>query len=271
MILNTAYEDARTQVINWRRIVIGVIVSIVVLWVLGSLIEETWLNMVSFFSALIFLMAFFNFDMWKLLDDENLRKEKQLKQDEHLFTPFINYVCHMNPSAREHQVEILKECYSDRIELCLENNVEYATICGLTSVLRREEYDTRGRLLTLLFRLVVLDDGIKNDEWYFLQSVVANCHMSKQYVDYLNNRYGPLRTESDYQHKESTKSSPSIGKSVYYAMLGVSEGADELTVKKAYRTLVMQHHPDLPKNANRKVECEAMMAKINEAYEKICG
>lgn len=271
VILNTAYEDARTQVINWRRIVIGVIVSIVVLWVLGSLIEETWLNMVSFFSALIFLMAFFNFDMWKLLDDEDLRKEKQLKQDEHLFTPFVNYVCHMNPSAREHQVEILKECYSDRIELCLENNVEYATICGLTSVLRREEYDTRGRLLTLLFRLVVLDDGIKNDEWYFLQSVVANCHMSKQYVDYLNNRYGPLRTESDYQHKESTKSSPSIGKSVYYAMLGVSEGADELTVKKAYRTLVMQHHPDLPKNANRKVECEAMMAKLNEAYEKICG
>lgn len=70
---------------------IGVIVSIVVLWVLGSLIEETWLNMVSFFSALISLMAFFNFDMWKLLDDEDLRKGKQLKQDEHLFTPFINY------------------------------------------------------------------------------------------------------------------------------------------------------------------------------------
>ena len=55
----------------------------------------------------------------------------------------------------------------------------------------------------------------------------------------------------------------------YYAILGLEENASDEEIKKAYHSLALQHHPDLPKNADRVEECEAMMAKINEAYEKI--
>ena len=50
----------------------------------------------------------------------------------------------------------------------------------------------------------------------------------------------------------------------YYEVLGVSKGADEASIKKAYRTLAKKYHPDLnPGNA----EAEAKFKEVNEAYD----
>ncbi len=49
----------------------------------------------------------------------------------------------------------------------------------------------------------------------------------------------------------------------YYEVLGVSRDADEDTLKKAYRRLAKQYHPDVnPGNA----EAEAKFKEVNEAY-----
>ena len=50
---------------------------------------------------------------------------------------------------------------------------------------------------------------------------------------------------------------------------GVDENASDEEIKRAYHNLALQYHPDLPKNADHVKESAAMMAKINEAYEKI--
>ncbi|HEY0798792.1 MAG TPA: molecular chaperone DnaJ, partial [Candidatus Baltobacteraceae bacterium] len=50
----------------------------------------------------------------------------------------------------------------------------------------------------------------------------------------------------------------------YYAVLGVQRGASEADIKRAYRTLARQHHPDVSKD---KVQAEARFKEINEAYE----
>lgn len=50
----------------------------------------------------------------------------------------------------------------------------------------------------------------------------------------------------------------------YYQVLGVSEQASKDELKKAYRKLQMQYHPD--KNPGNE-ECVKMTQKINEAYE----
>jgi len=56
-----------------------------------------------------------------------------------------------------------------------------------------------------------------------------------------------------------------------YAVLGVQRGADERTIKRAYRKLISEHHPDrlgdLPEDMRRRAEVRA--SEINAAYERI--
>ncbi|HEV2620997.1 MAG TPA: co-chaperone DjlA [Frateuria sp.] len=56
-----------------------------------------------------------------------------------------------------------------------------------------------------------------------------------------------------------------------YAVLGIERGADERAIKRAYRKLISEHHPDrlgdLPE-AMRK-QAEARASEINAAYERI--
>ena len=50
----------------------------------------------------------------------------------------------------------------------------------------------------------------------------------------------------------------------YYEVLGVDKGADEATLKKAYRSLAKKYHPDMnPGDA----EAEAKFKEVNEAYD----
>ena len=48
-----------------------------------------------------------------------------------------------------------------------------------------------------------------------------------------------------------------------YETLGVSESASQAEIKKAYRRLARQYHPDICK----KKECEEKFKEINAAYE----
>ncbi|HQQ68136.1 MAG TPA: DnaJ domain-containing protein, partial [Candidatus Cloacimonadota bacterium] len=55
-----------------------------------------------------------------------------------------------------------------------------------------------------------------------------------------------------------------MAKRDYYEVLGVDKNADEGTIKKAYRKLAMQYHPD--KNPDNK-EAEEKFKEASEAYE----
>ena len=49
----------------------------------------------------------------------------------------------------------------------------------------------------------------------------------------------------------------------YYEVLGISKGASDDEIKKAYRKLAKQYHPDI----NKAPDAEAKFKEINEAYE----
>lgn len=54
-----------------------------------------------------------------------------------------------------------------------------------------------------------------------------------------------------------------MSKRDYYEVLGISKGANEAEIKKAYRTLAMKYHPD----RNKEKDAEAKFKEVNEAYE----
>ena len=49
----------------------------------------------------------------------------------------------------------------------------------------------------------------------------------------------------------------------YYEVLGLSKGASEDDIKKAYRKLAKKYHPDI----NKAADAEEKFKEINEAYE----
>lgn len=55
-----------------------------------------------------------------------------------------------------------------------------------------------------------------------------------------------------------------MAKEDYYALLGAAKDADAATLKKAYRKLAMEYHPDRnPDNP----DAEMKFKNINEAYD----
>lgn len=51
----------------------------------------------------------------------------------------------------------------------------------------------------------------------------------------------------------------------YYQVLGVARDASQEEIKKAFRGLALQHHPD--RNPHNQKESEQKFKEINEAYE----
>ena len=160
----------------------------------------------------------------------------------------------------------------DEIALAFGTNYTDSQFEELNRRWRKESLSCRKSLMELLFKLAIVQDGIHNDEWNTLMSLMTQLKFNKNYFDFFKNRYSSLRTEFDeYEYKRSASTeehSVSYLKS-YFEILGLDENATDEEIKRAYHNLALQHHPDLPKNAARIEECETLMAKLNEAYEKI--
>ena len=119
------------------------------------------------------------------------------------------------------------------------------------------------------------------------------------FINYLRNRNQPKRTRRTYYYRYNGSNAKDFedffrqagggfggqqqggygnnpfgyteDKSKYYDILGVSKGAGKDEIKRAYRELVKQHHPDKFTNASasEKEYHENKLKEINEAYEKL--
>ena len=172
-------------------------------------------------------------------------REKLGSNDSILYLlPFINQLCQLNKGAKEEQNTFLSACLSeDEIEDAFDKEYSDVQMEHSFQYWRGRDLGEMKALMNLLFQLTVEQDGIHNDEWKLLMQIMVQLKFNSRYIEYFKDRYYSLRTEFDDYKRNSTS----------------SQGHE----------LAMQHHPDLPKNANREEECEAKMMEINEAYEKV--
>ena len=197
--------------------------------------------------------------------------------------PIAQKVCQLNPDARPEQERQINgwytsEGYDEHFGVMYDKKFDFnmtyrdADFDLAIQILNKEPMSYRQFFVDKLFKLAVVDDGIHIDEWNLLMDIMKQLKFNKNYFDFFIKRYGPLRTEfddDDPRNASSTREIPVSQLKAYFAILGLEEGASDVEIKRAYHNLALQHHPDLPKNANRVSECEELMARINEAYEKV--
>jgi len=106
-------------------------------------------------------------------------------------------------------------------------------------------------------------DGISKSEDHILRSIVSELGMtSTEYENFVKK----------FENMKSSKQS-SMGLDEAYKILGVNERDDMATIKKAYRKLIREYHPDIIKSQNKGEayleEATAKTQEINQAYETI--
>lgn len=187
--------------------------------------------------------------------------------------PYITKFCNLNGDGRKEQETFLSGYLSeDEITLVYRQIYSDSLMIEIDKYWRKRPLSEKKPLLDLLFKLAIVQDGIRNDEWNLLMNIMMQWGFNKYYIEFYKNRYSPLRTEfdeSEYRSNVSKQDRTVSYLKPFYEILGLEETATDDEIKRAYHNLALQHHPDLPKNADRVKECETLMSKINEAYEKV--
>ena len=200
------------------------------------------------------------------------REELGKRMDIYVF-PYIRRFCNLNEEGRKEQESFLSGYLSeDEINFVYRQIYSDSLILDMNKYWRKKPLSEKKHLLELLFKLAIVQDGIHNDEWNMLMSLMTQLKFNKNYFDFFKKRYSSLRTEFDeyeYKRSASTEDHSVSNLKPYFELLGLDENATDEEIKRAYHNLALQHHPDLPKNVDRVKECETLMAKINEAYEKV--
>jgi len=121
-------------------------------------------------------------------------------------------------------------------------------------------YDLLQLFLEIQIQMVFSDGHLAEQEKQLLQQVSKLLGLSSRHFQFLLNRYQAefqfrkhraqqqnyhseqSRGHSEYRHKTTT--TPSLNRGNALAVLGLSDKATDKDIKRAYRKLMSQHHPD---------------------------
>lgn len=102
--------------------------------------------------------------------------------------------------------------------------------------------------------------------------VFADHHFSQSEKDFVNRLVRLLKlTDSDHERIRALFVSKGDDKDRFYRALGLKRGATKAEIKKAYRNLVKEYHPDKVHHLGTEFRevAEEKVRKINEAYEAL--
>lgn len=122
-------------------------------------------------------------------------------------------------------------------------------------------YEPRLILLELVYQIIYTKKPVIRDELQLAHKIAAFLQISSY----------DLRTiEAKYMYgQQQTAATAAQNEEQYYAVLGLESGADFVAIKKAYRKLSMQYHPDKVAHLGEEFKgvAEEKMKEINAAYD----
>jgi len=125
------------------------------------------------------------------------------------------------------------------------------------SILKRKQF------VGFLVQLAFVDNGISSDEDKVLREIIQELNVSVAEYEAIIARF-----ENMMQNKQQSMSNDEA-----YKILGVKESDDMNTIKKAYRKLIREYHPDIissqDKDESYIEEATAKTQEINQAYQII--
>ena len=121
----------------------------------------------------------------------------------------------------------------------------------------------RKQFVEFLIQLAFVDNGISSEEDEVLREIVTELNITIEEYNNLVNKFDNM-----LKNRHQTMSLDEA-----YTILGVTENDDINSIKKTYRKLVRQYHPDIIKSQDKDEayieEATAKTQEINQAYEII--
>ena len=135
----------------------------------------------------------------------------------------------------------------------------YQAYAKQLKILSRDNLDMKESIIENLFKIAVVDGEILSDEMEMLEDI-ANI------IELPQGNYTIIKDRFVFKPSNETLQD-------YYEVLGVFYNASDKEIKRRWKELINQYHPDLAqaKGASaREIEaCTLKMAEINNAYEHI--
>ena len=212
----------------------------------------------------------------KLLNSKELFKQSELG----LFVSLVAKVAKADGRVHELEAQLIGMMFDDISKVFNEKEKARAIMKEIFNEEKQKENDTkqiaqdlnkllgrsilkRKQFIGFLIQLAFIDNGISNDEEKVLREIMQELNIAPSVYDEIVNKF-----ENMMKNKQQTMSPNKA-----YEILGVKESDDMDTIKKAYRKLIREFHPDIISSQNKDEtymeEATAKTQEINQAYQVI--
>jgi len=216
------------------------------------------------------------FKLNKLVNSKELFRQNELG----LFIALVAKVAKADGRVQELEAQLISNMFDDISKLFNEKEKARAIMKEIFNEEKLKVGDTeqlsqalnkklgrtllkRRQFMGFLIQLAFVDNGISSDEDKVLREIAQHLNITSQAYDNMVQKFENM--------KNAKAQTMSIEEA--YKVLGVNPSDDMNTIKKQYRKLVRQYHPDIissqDKDESYLEEATAKTQEINQAYQVI--
>jgi len=159
--------------------------------------------------------------------------------------------------------------FADSLLFSMKHPIKIETVANWLNK-NLEKKGERAQVIFFLTGLAFLDEGLSKRELQFLQIMNEKLGLDNDNLVRIIETYKTYHASKKESKSNKKKVVPKRANQISYAaILGVSENATSIEIKKAYRKLVKEHHPDVfakSSDAQQKLAKDNFI-QIQEAYD----